>query len=275
MSKTNTKTTKTTKTTQDIINSNNNHINKEQIRQQKIQKAVQNNFDENNINIISSNKGEVINKKSLVSMSNEEVLNNTINDISQQLQDSQNNELQNQKNINSYLFNNDNKAFHLEMIKRVFKGKPSCIDPNDFTNSALQYFQQCNKYNKMPTLSGVCLYAGVPYSTFQGWIKNPQDLFHNIATTISDYIHDLTLEATIDKNLDTKLFNILAQNSWSYKAGNTTTNIGVIVNQSDLSEEEKQNRINALRISSSNSISDTHSDTHISHSDTQQPYISN
>lgn len=266
MSKTNTKTTKTTKTTQDIINSNNNHINKEQIRQQKIQKAVQNNFDEDNINITSSNEGGKVNKKSLVSMTDQEVLDNTINDISQQLQDSQNNELQNQKNINSYLFNNDNKAFHLEVLKRTFKSKPACIEPNDFAKASLQYFKDCNKFNKIPTMSGCCLYAGVPYSTFRGWLKNPQDLFHNIATTISDYIHDLTLEATIDKSIDTKLFNLMSQTNWEYKSGSNTTNIGVIVNQSDLSEEEKQNRINALRISSSNNSTNNTQ---------QEPYISN
>lgn len=260
-----------TTTTEDIIKITQkdfNYKNKDKIRQQKIDKAITNNYDQNNINNISSNRNEPINKKALISMDNKEVIDATIDDITQQLVKSQSSELQNQKNINSYLFNNDNKAFHLELLKRVFKSKPACTEPQDFANSALLYFKECNKFNKMPTLSGTCLYAGVPYSTFQGWIKNPQDLFHPIATTISDYIHDLTPEATIDKNLDTKLFNALSQNFWNYKTGNSTTNIGVIVNSSDKTEEEKQNHINALRLSSQQYNNNTDTTSH------QEPFIS-
>ena len=58
-------------------------------------------------------------------------------------------------NLKNYLNSDDNKKFHLEIIKRSFKGDhaPKFITPDDFAPVVADYFKLCYDFNKLPTIT--------------------------------------------------------------------------------------------------------------------------
>ena len=240
----------------DIKQKDYNHKNRKEIRQQKLDKAIKNNIKEDeSFNVESNNKGGIINKRALMSLTPEETFNATIDDIAKQLlkQRQDKDDPANTKRMNGYLCNNDNKAFHLEIIKRSFTKKPVYTTPDDFAPVVADYFKLCFEYNKIPTMAGLSSFAHISYSTFRNWLNEPQNLFYPIATSISDFIHDMTLNATIEGYLNPKVFSLMATNSWEYKAtnGSNSTNTTIVVNNNSQTEQEKIDHINALRLTTS------------------------
>lgn len=249
-------TSQQTQKINDIKQKDYNHKNRKEIRQKKLDKAIKNNIKEDeSFNVESTNKGGQTNKRALMSLTPEETFNATIDDIAKQLlkQRQDKDDPANTKRMNGYLCNNDNKAFHLEIIKRSFTKKPVYTTPDDFAPVVADYFKLCFEYNKIPTMAGLSSFAHISYSTFRNWLSEPQNLFYPIATSISDFIHDMTLNATIEGYLNPKVFSLMATNSWEYKAtnGSNSTNTTIVVNNNSQTEQEKIDHINALRLTTS------------------------
>lgn len=219
---------------------------------QKLDKAITNTFDPDSPNVTSNNKGDKINKKALMRLSDKEHFDATISDMAKQIEDSRlrDDDPANAKRYSNYLCNNDNKAFHLEIIKRAFTKQPVYLSPDDFAPVAVDYFQHCYKFNKMPTMVGLSSFAGINYSTFRQWLSEPQNLFYPIAQKISDIIHDMTLSATMDGNVNINVLKLLAFSEWSYKDTSMAKTTNVNLNFSEQkSAQEKLDHINALKLS--------------------------
>lgn len=76
----------------------------------------------NEPNTTSNNKGKPYNKKELMKLTKQERMQAVFGDMQKQL-DLANQDPDKPKvhNFKQYLYNTDNKAFHLEIIKRTFK----------------------------------------------------------------------------------------------------------------------------------------------------------
>lgn len=219
---------------------------------QKLDKSITNTFDPDNPNVTANNKGDKINKKALMRLSDKEHFDATISDMAKQIEDSRlrDDDPANVKRYSNYLCNNDNKAFHLEIIKRAFTKQPVYLSPDDFAPVAVDYFQHCYKFNKMPTMVGLSSFAGINYSTFRQWLSEPQNLFYPIAQKVSDIIHDMTLSATMDGNVNINVLKLLAFSEWSYKDTSMAKTTNVNLNFSEQkSAQEKLDHINALKLS--------------------------
>lgn len=74
------------------------------------------------VNTSSNNKYKPYNKKELMKLSKQERINIVFGQMQNNIQQNANNpDKPKTHNIKSYLYNDDNKAFHLEIIKRSFK----------------------------------------------------------------------------------------------------------------------------------------------------------
>lgn len=99
--------------------------------------------------------GKKLNKKSLISISDSDYkdkITSQLNQIKDKIEADKLNSPSQPKSIRNYLSNDDNKLFHLEIIKRSFISKPKYITPQDFQPVVLDYFDTCYKYNKLPTI---------------------------------------------------------------------------------------------------------------------------
>lgn len=87
---------------------------------------------------------------------------------------------------------------------------------------------------------------------FQMWTENPQSLLYDLAKEVSNYIHDLTLQATIEGAVNPRLYELLASNWWGLrKTDSPTTNLVVVNNEQ--SAQHKEDIIQALRLSQNDS----------------------
>lgn len=112
------------------------------------------------------NAGKPYVKSELMSMSDEQRVNSILDTMQKNLDKAkQDTDKPTFHNFKSYLYNDNNKAFHLEIIKRTFLSKrpPKYILPEDFQPVVAEYFQLCYEYNKLPTLSRPRFICSYPY----------------------------------------------------------------------------------------------------------------
>lgn len=181
-----------TKNNNDNVDNNDNSTN-----QPKSQPNSQ-----NQPNTTSNNKSQPYNKKSLMHLSNSQHISSVFDSMNQKIDTAiANNPSNSNVNLKNYLNSDDNKKFHLEIIKRSFKGDhaPKFITPDDFAPVVADYFKLCYDFNKLPTITGLTSFANISISTFNKWKASPQSLLFDIANSVSNFIHDLTLNATIER----------------------------------------------------------------------------
>ena len=160
------------------------------------------NNSQNQPNTTSNNKSQPYNKKSLMHLSNSQHISSVFDSMNQKIDNAiANNPSNSNVNLKNYLNSDDNKKFHLEIIKRSFKGDhaPKFITPDDFAPVVADYFKLCYDFNKLPTITGLTSFANISISTFNKWKASPQSLLFDIANSVSNFIHDLTLNATIER----------------------------------------------------------------------------
>ena len=107
-------------------------------------------------NTTSNNKSQPYNKKSLMHLSNSQHISSVFDSMNQKIDTAiANNPSNSHVNLKSYLNSDDNKKFHLEIIKRSFKGDhaPKFITPDDFAPVVADYFKLCYDFNKLPTIT--------------------------------------------------------------------------------------------------------------------------
>lgn len=225
-------------------------------RQKLLQKAIETNQDchFNPNHPETYNQGGRINVHALLSMSPEEQIQATIADMANQLikeQQENPDDLANTKRTTAYMYNNDNKAFHLEIIKRSFLPPQLYQEPEDIQPILLQYIAHCYNYNKIPTISGFCVFSQIPYNKFKQWLKEPLNLFHDFAINTSELFHDISLNATIDGKINPNVFKLMGQKEWDYEQPTPQSSTNIFIDNSQKTDQEKLEHINALRLSSS------------------------
>lgn len=111
---------------------------------------------QNQPNTTSNNKSQPYNKKSLMHLSNSQHISSVFDSMNQKIDNAiANNPSNSNVNLKNYLNSDDNKKFHLEIIKRSFKGDhaPKFITPDDFAPVVADYFKLCYDFNKLPTIT--------------------------------------------------------------------------------------------------------------------------
>lgn len=111
---------------------------------------------QNQPNTTSNNKSQPYNKKSLMHLSNSQHISSVFDSMNQKIDTAiANNPSNSNVNLKNYLNSDDNKKFHLEIIKRSFKGDhaPKFITPDDFAPVVADYFKLCYDFNKLPTIT--------------------------------------------------------------------------------------------------------------------------
>ena len=111
---------------------------------------------QNQPNTTSNNKSQPYNKKSLMHLSNSQHISSVFDSMNQKIDSAiANNPSNSNVNLKNYLNSDDNKKFHLEIIKRSFKGDhaPKFITPDDFAPVVADYFKLCYDFNKLPTIT--------------------------------------------------------------------------------------------------------------------------
>ena len=169
------------------------------------------NNSQNQPNTTSNNKSQPYNKKSLMHLSNSQHISSVFDSMNQKIDTAiANNPSNSNVNLKNYLNSDDNKKFHLEIIKRSFKGDhaPKFITPDDFAPVVADYFKLCYDFNKLPTITGLTSFANISISTFNKWKASPQSLLFDIANSVSNFIHDLTLNATIERFFESALVSV-------------------------------------------------------------------
>lgn len=169
------------------------------------------NQPQNQPNTTSNNKSQPYNKKSLMHLSNSQHISSVFDSMNQKIDTAiANNPSNSNVNLKNYLNSDDNKKFHLEIIKRSFKGDhaPKFITPDDFAPVVADYFKLCYDFNKLPTITGLTSFANISISTFNKWKASPQSLLFDIANSVSNFIHDLTLNATIERFFESALIPV-------------------------------------------------------------------
>ena len=114
------------------------------------------NQSQNQPNTTSNNKSQPYNKKSLMHLSNSQHISSVFDSMNQKIDNAiANNPSNSNVNLKNYLNSDDNKKFHLEIIKRSFKGDhaPKFITPDDFAPVVADYFKLCYDFNKLPTIT--------------------------------------------------------------------------------------------------------------------------
>ena len=114
------------------------------------------NNSQNQPNTTSNNKSQPYNKKSLMHLSNSQHISSVFDSMNQKIDNAiANNPSNSNVNLKNYLNSDDNKKFHLEIIKRSFKGDhaPKFITPDDFAPVVADYFKLCYDFNKLPTIT--------------------------------------------------------------------------------------------------------------------------
>ena len=114
------------------------------------------NNSQNQPNTTSNNKSQPYNKKSLMHLSNSQHISSVFDSMNQKIDTAiANNPSNSNVNLKNYLNSDDNKKFHLEIIKRSFKGDhaPKFITPDDFAPVVADYFKLCYDFNKLPTIT--------------------------------------------------------------------------------------------------------------------------
>lgn len=138
---------------------NNNHNvdnDDNSTNQPKSQSQNQPNSQNQTPNTTSNNKSQPYNKKSLMHLSNSQHISSVFDSMNQKIDNAiANNPSNSNVNLKNYLNSDDNKKFHLEIIKRSFKGDhaPKFITPDDFAPVVADYFKLCYDFNKLPTIT--------------------------------------------------------------------------------------------------------------------------
>lgn len=148
--------------------SKNTKLLKEQLNKTKTKNKTNNDNVDNNDNstsnsnnsqtpnTTSNNKSQPYNKKSLMHLSNSQHISSVFDSMNQKIDTAiANNPSNSNVNLKNYLNSDDNKKFHLEIIKRSFKGDhaPKFITPDDFAPVVADYFKLCYDFNKLPTIT--------------------------------------------------------------------------------------------------------------------------
>lgn len=177
-------------------------------------------YNDNNseVNTTSCNKGKPYNKGELMSYTKQQRVQEIFSDMNNQINaEKANTNKPKPVNLKNYFYNGDNKAFHLEIIKRMTKGnrKAKYMTPDDFTPVLAEYLQLCYKDTKLPTLTRsyyfrsvlLCLLSNNGSINLNPLCMISLSLLLNIFMTL---LYKLLLTG----NVNPKLYSFLAENWW-------------------------------------------------------------
>lgn len=93
-----------------------------------------------------------------------------------------------------YLDNPNVKAFNKEIRERVFKKKCAFEHFEDVGLEISHYFDLCDTYSVIPSITSMCLYMGINRDTLYAHANNPNSKYSEILKEAINYCHSI-LEA--------------------------------------------------------------------------------
>ena len=190
--------------------------------QSLIQPSLDYNDNNSEVNTTSCNKGKPYNKGELMSYTRQQRVQEIFSDMGNQINAEQNNQnkpklVNKLVNLKNYFYNGDNKAFHLEIIKRMTKGNrnPKYMTPDDFTPILAEYLQRCYKDTKLPTLTRSYYFLLVLLCLlFNNGSINLNPLCMISLSLLLNIFMTLLFKLLLTGNVNPKLYSFLAENWW-------------------------------------------------------------
>ena len=167
-------------------------------------------------------------------MTREQIIDNSIQDDSSQLSDKkrlfvqkelkkQANTKANNQTINkgsiAYMSRDNVKKFDEIIRHRIFKiGKPYAFDKiEDLEKELSDYFDTCNKYNILPTVTNCSLWLGCDRDTIYNHANNSNSPYFGVMKNLINYLHDKMQSGTLSGDINPVTYIFLSKNYYGMR----------------------------------------------------------
>lgn len=163
---------------------------------------------------------------------------------SKQSNSKKNNQTVNKGSI-AYMSRDNVKGFDKVIRSRIFKtGRPYAFDKfEDLEKELSDYFDTCNEYDVMPTVTNLALWLGVNKDTIYEHANNPMSPYSDLIKNVLNYLHDKMQSGTLSGDINPVTYIFLSKNYYGMR---DDKNIQVSATN-DSSAPNAQETANALR----------------------------
>ena len=139
-------------------------------------------------------------------------------EVSKQNNSTKNNQTVNKGSI-AYMSRDNVKAFDKIIRERIFKvGKPYAFDKiEDLEKELSDYFDTCNNYNIMPTVTNCALWLGCDRDTIYNHANNPTSPYFGVMKNLITYLHDKMQAGTLSGDINPVTYIFLSKNYYGMR----------------------------------------------------------
>ena len=140
--------------------------------------------------------------------------------------DKQNNSKKNNQTVNkgsiAYMSRDNVKDFNKVVRNRVFNpsgvGRPYAFSSMDQLKEDISdYFDACNEYDIMPTVSNLALWLGVNTDTLYEHKNNSMSPFSDVIKNVFNYMHSLMQGGTLSGDINPVTYIFLSKNYYGMR----------------------------------------------------------
>ena len=166
-------------------------------------------------------------------------------EISKQSNATKNNQTVNKGSI-AYMARPNVKEFNQILRSKIFKvGKPYAFDKIENLEKELEdYFNTCNQYNIIPTVTNVALWLGVDRDTIYAHANNSASPYSDMMKNLLTYLHDQMQSGTLSGDINPVTYIFLSKN---YYGMTDSKDINVVASANGGSQPNSQETAEALR----------------------------
>lgn len=138
----------------------------------------------------------------------------------------QNNSKNNNSTVNkgslAYMAKDNVKSFNKEMQKKLFNpsgvGRPYAFNSIEQLQTDMsEYFNVCDKYGVMPTISNLALWLNVNPDTLYEHRNNPNSPFSEIIKNTFNYLHSIMQDGTLAGEINPVTYIFLSKNYYGMR----------------------------------------------------------
>lgn len=171
------------------------------------------------------------------------------NSIAKQKNSKKNNQTVNKGSL-AYMSKENVKGFNREIQKKVFNpsgiGRPYAFSSMEQLKTDIsEYFEVCDKYGVMPTISNLALWLNVNPDTLYEHRNNSNSPFSDVIKNTFNYLHSIMQDGTLAGEINPVTYIFLSKNYYGMRDDKNitvtpTTNDSTINTQETMSAIQKQ-----------------------------------
>lgn len=147
--------------------------------------------------------------------------------------------------LSSFLAEENVKEFNTIMYARAFSFNTHAVEDREACiRECVEYFNLCNKYNMIPTISSLCVYIGLSTTQLYGNISNPNCEYKDVLSEAVKVCHMVNENGALAGKIPVTLFQFLSTNYYGLKNTQEVSikpiNTGEVDNQETLKVIEEQ-----------------------------------